>query len=308
MADLSPHLVGRDAVRPDHRLGVIDTHIHLWDRRRHEYPWLNRWSHLGTRVDATVLGQAVAGLAGAVFVEAGVSPDDAAAELRWLADQATLCDFPVRVVARQLLGDPCWWMNRPGADLVAGVRQVMHLAHSGEIASRDFVADAREVGEAGRVVDLTVRAEQLDEVAHLCGQAPETWFVLDHLGRPEPGAEGFDSWAAALVGVAAHPNVVCKLSTCALRSDDLGGSDVAARYLARALDVFGADRCVFGTDWPVLTHATSYESWLDLVLSVLDDASLAERHAVLAGNARRIYGFPVHSARTNRVHLVGGAP
>ncbi|WP_436499759.1 amidohydrolase family protein [Actinokineospora sp. HUAS TT18] len=303
MADLSPHLVGRDMVR-----GVIDTHIHLWDRRRHEYPWLNRWPHIGTRVDATVLGQAVAGLAGAVFVEAGVSPDDAAAELRWLADQAALCDFPVRVVAHQLPGDPCWWMNRPGADLVAGVRQVMHVARAGEIANPDFVADACEAGEAGRVVDLTVRPEQLDEVAHLCGQAPDTWFVLDHLGSPWPSADGFDHWATAVAGVAAHPNVVCKLSTRALRSDEPGGADTAARYVARALDLFGADRCVFGTCWPVLTHACSYKSWLDLVLSVLDDAGHAERQAVLAGNARRIYGFPAHSARANRLHLVGGAP
>ncbi|HVK22395.1 MAG TPA: amidohydrolase family protein [Actinokineospora sp.] len=296
MTDHAPPGIAHGPVRLDQRPGVevVDSHLHLWDRRRHEYPWLDRLAHLGVRVNAALLAETVTGLAGAVFVEAAAAPADSANELRWLAAEADRCAFPVRIVVGHVPGDPAWWLGRPGADLVTGVRRRMHLAQPGEIAAPEFRAFALAAGESGLVVDLVVRAEQLDEVDVLCRKTPGTRFVLDHLGNLAPGSEGFDAWATGIGWVAENPNVSCKLSPIAVRPGDPPFlPQVAARYLAHALNSFGADRCLYGTDWPVLTHTIAFGAWLDLVRYVLGEATAADRHAVLAGNARQLYGLPV---------------
>ncbi|WP_426507358.1 amidohydrolase family protein [Dactylosporangium sp. McL0621] len=274
-------------------LPIIDTHIHLWDQSRIEYPWLARWPQLGTQVAAHDLVAAAPALAGAVFIEASPKPADVGTELAWLAEQATRCPFPVRIVVQADPSCPTWWTSvADGAQLVRGVRQVMHMAPEGSVSDLAFVESARAAGEAGLSVDLTVRYEQLDEVAYLCRAVPATTFVLDHLGKPAPHDDRFDTWARTIENVSASPNVVCKLSSIAVHPGNPPfRPDVAGRHLSHALQAFGADRCVYGTDWPVVTQATSYQVWLELVLSALAPASTHERAAVLAGNARRVYGF-----------------
>ncbi|MFB6783752.1 amidohydrolase family protein [Streptomyces sp. NPDC056352] len=272
--------------------GIIETHIHLWDREHIDYPWLARWPHLGPRVDAERLTGSLPALAGAVFIEAAARPDHAAAELAWLAEQAARCPFPTRVVAQLVAGDADWWRGKPGAELVSGLRRVMHHAPAGDITASAFAGDMRAAGEAGLPVDLTIRHEQLAEVAELCRHTPGTTFVLDHLGKPAPHLGGFDQWTSVLAAVAANPNTVCKLSSIAVQAGDPQfHPETAQRYVARALEVFGADRCLYGTDWPVLTHATTFDTWLGLVSAALAPLSPIERDAVLRGNAARVYGF-----------------
>lgn len=294
MTEYATLIRDQEPVRLDSTPGipVVDTHIHLWDRDRHTYPWLERWTHLGKRVDASLLGEVASDLAGAVFIEAAATAKDAPAELAWLAEQAASCPFPVRIIAQQLPGDPLWWTETAGGDLVAGVRRVMHLALSGAVAAPDFVADARAAGDAGALVELTIRHEQLDEVSFLVKQVPGTRFVLDHLGKPAPHSHDIDGWADAITRVAAHQNVVCKLSSIAVQAGNPEfRPDVAVAYVRRALAEFGTDRCVYGTDWPVLTHATSFRVWVDVVAEALDQASPAERRSVFAENARQLYAF-----------------
>jgi len=116
--------------------------------------------------------------------------------------------------------------------------------------------------------------------------------VLDHLGRPEPHGEGIEAWTEGLSAVAARPNAICKLSAFPARAVD-GSFDaqVARECVLRALELFGPERCAYGTDWPVITHLAPYETWLGVVLAVLETASADEREAVLEGTARRTYGF-----------------
>ncbi|HVK22911.1 MAG TPA: amidohydrolase family protein [Actinokineospora sp.] len=295
MAEYSTQITDKGQVDLNLRPGVpvIDTHIHLWDRDRHEYPWLARWTHLGELVDADLLAAAAPDLAGAVFIEAAVRQEDALAELEWLAGQAARCRFPVRVIAQQLPGRPLWWSAATGGGLVAGVRRVMHLAEPGAVAAAEFAADARAAGDAGVLVELTIRHEQLDEVEALLRRVPDTRFVLDHLGKPAPqDADGFEPWATAVARVAANRNVVCKLSSIAVQAGNPEfRPEVAVEYVGRALAEFGADRCVYGTDWPVLTHATSFATWLDVVIAALEYTTATERRAVFADTARALYGF-----------------
>jgi L-fuconolactonase len=272
---------------------VIDTHIHLWDTELIDYPWLVRWPHLGARVCADDLVRAAPSLAGAVLVEASALPGDVRAELNWLVGQAAELPFPTKIVVQSVPEDPQWWSTCAGTSQhVAGVRQVMHHQPAGAVAGEDFRDDARLAGEADLAVHLTIRRDQLPEVPSLCRSAPDTLFVLDHLGKPATHEDGFAEWTADIRAVARHTNVICKLSGAAVQSGRTPfDPDRTLPYLELALAEFGADRCMYGTDWPVVTHVSTLRTWLDFVVSALSTATAQERDSVLRRTALRVYRF-----------------
>ena len=101
-----------------------------------------------------------------------------------------------------------------------------------------------------------------------------------------------DAWAEGLAALAAFPNVVCKLSGLVTEAEwSSWRKDELVAVLRRALDWFGPDRCLFGSDWPVCLLAADYGAVLDLVESAVAELTADERAAVLGGNAIRVYGL-----------------
>jgi len=129
------------------------------------------------------------------------------------------------------------------------------------------------VGKAHLVYDLLVRVRELPAAVETARRHPKTRFVLDHCGKaPHSNRE---QWARSLAELAALPNVTCKLSGLFTEADP-------AATVTYALECFGADRCMFGSDWPVCLLASGYG---DSIAIVGDDAD------VLAGTAIRTYGL-----------------
>ena len=118
--------------------------------------------------------------------------------------------------------------------------------------------------------------------------------VIDHLAKPPIATGGWQPWAQLLADAAAAPNTVVKLS--GLNTAAAPGASAAAYrpYVDHALDVFGPERTMYGGDWPfALLAADSYtEIWRNL-RACLDDLDHADRHAVLAGTAQRVYRLTV---------------
>lgn len=116
-------------------------------------------------------------------------------------------------------------------------------------------------------------------------------FVLDHLGKPPIGE--WEPWAGFITDLAALPNVTAKLSGLVTEADWAGwrGDDLLP-YDLHALESFGPDRLMYGSDWPVCTLAASYDQVLDLARTACADLSPAERTAVFAGTAQRVYNLP----------------
>jgi L-fuconolactonase len=116
---------------------------------------------------------------------------------------------------------------------------------------------------------------------------PDVQFVLDHLGKPQVGVDP-SRWRRQITELATMPNIACKLS--GLMTEVVAGPrsvEAVRPFLAHALAVFGPTRCLFGSDWPVMTAATTYSDWLEVVSTVVpaDD----DRRQVLAGTAERVY-------------------
>jgi len=268
---------------------IVDAHHHFWDPARAEYPWMTE--------EVTAIRRAFgpadlepllrdAGVAGTVLVQARMDLD----ETRELLDTAASAEFVLGVVG---------WVDLTDPDIAAVLRDlehpklvgIRHQVHDEPDVSwllhEDVRRGLRAVANAGLSYDLLVRTRELPAALATAGACPELTLVVDHLAKPPIAAGDTGAWAEALAPLADLANVSCKLSGLVTEAE--WGSwqpDDLMPYFRRALDWFGQERCLFGSDWPVCLLAASYAEVLALVQGTLRPA---ERHAVLSATAARVY-------------------
>ena len=246
---------------------IIDAHQHFWDPATTNYPWMT--DDLRRRYGPDDLAPLLDeyGVRGTIVVQARHS----FAETRELLEIAAATTFVLGVVG---------WVDLTGdvegaLDGLVGVRHQVEDEPDPDWLLRDDVQRGiAAIGEAGLVFDLLVREAQLPAAVETVRRNPGTKFVLDHVAKrpPEDAA-----WAEGVAALAELPNVTCKLSGVLTEFDPQG-------TVARALEWFGAERCMFGSDWPVCLLAGGYG---DALAVVGDDED------VLAGTAIRTYGLEV---------------
>jgi L-fuconolactonase len=263
---------------------IVDAHHHLWDPARADYPWMtDDVAAIRRRFGPEDLEPVLRanGVDATIVVQARHSLD----ETHELLELAAATPFIRGVVGWVDLTDPGVGgvLSRLGGGLV-GVRHQVHDEPDAEWLLRpDVRRGLAAVGEAGLVYDLLVRARELPAAVDTVRALPQLRFVLDHLAKPPVRDGATEAWAEGLAALAELPNVACKLSGLVTEADP--GQDLVP-YLRRALDLFGAERCMFGSDWPVCLLAAEYGEVLSLVIDALHDD---ERAAVLGGTAIRVY-------------------
>jgi L-fuconolactonase len=272
---------------------ILDAHVHLWDPRSLRYPWLDGVPALNRPYTAEDFAAACPEPADVVVVEAGRHPGDAAAEVEWVRAQARTRPWIRGMVADAPLEDPtraAGIIRGYAADpFVVGVRRNIQDEQPGFTTDPDFRTGVRHLGDAGLPFDACVRDHQLPELAALAEACPQTTIVLDHLGKPSPADPPDAAWRQAMRELARHANVVCKLSGLATEAAAGTAPSVLLATVREALETFGPGRCLFGSDWPVMTLATDYGQWLRLVRDALEGLPTADRRAVIRANAERIY-------------------
>jgi L-fuconolactonase len=184
---------------------------------------------------------------------------------------------------------------------VVGVRRNIQDEPDGFTTSADFRAGMAMLADAGLPFDACVRARQLPELAELAESCPQNVIVLDHLGKPSAAAPG-PAWRHAMDRLADSGNVVCKLSGLATETSPGTDPQLVVALLREALEVFGPHRCLYGGDWPVMTLATEYGTWLDLVRTALDGFADEAVEAVLRTNTIRTYGLDRTSGSPATAH------
>ena len=287
---------------------ILDSHVHLIDPARLTYPWLRDLAIGQQRCDAARFAADTSPVTDAIVVESGVAPGMASREVSWVRTQAGSHPLIRGMVASAPVDQPAALEAVLDAyradDMVVGVRRNLQDEPPGFLRDRALQAGVRRLGDSGLPFDACVRSWQLTELEELAAACPDTVIVLDHAGKPRCGA-GVASWLIALRALARHPNVRCKLSGLATEAAPCTRPSALEAALRAALDVFGADRCLFGSDWPVCTMATSHAAWLNLVESVLDGmrASKTERDQVLAQTAQLTYKLPGVPTSVEGKHL-----
>ncbi len=271
---------------------MIDSHLHVWDPARHEYPWLAAEPELNRAFLPSDLDLGGHEIDGVVVVEAGCRSGPA--ELGWLEHLAATWPDLLGIVAQvpleqgrsvaPLLAEAA---ARP---LTAGVRRNVQDEPPGFMLAESMLAGVRLLQAYDLPFDACVREHQLEELVELVDRCPQVTFVLDHLGKPAIGGQRRQPWFDRLATLARRPNVVVKLSGLTTEADHAQWrpADIAP-YLSHAVEQFGPDRCMFGSDWPVATLATTYARWVDLVLDAIAGLAGDERASILAGTAARIY-------------------
>ena len=280
---------------------VLDSHLHLWDPAILTYDWLD--DSLRRRFGPEDLMRAVGGAPdsderGFVFVQAECAPEESVAEVDWVASLAAAAGVRA-IVARAPIEEGeavADMLERLRArDLVAGIRRNLQDEPIGFARQDRFVEGARHVARAGLAFDACVRPAQLPDVAALADAVPELTIVLDHLGKPvvrspaKPVLPGATTWDEELRRLAARPNVVCKLSGLPAESSGEWTAEQLRPFLDSALEWFGPDRLLFGSDWPVSVQG-DYPRWTEFMTtwlsSRLDPVGV---DAVLWRNAARVY-------------------
>jgi L-fuconolactonase len=276
----------------------IDAHQHFWHYSAAEYPWIGPGMERLARdyLPADLSPQlAAAGLAGSVAVQARQS----LAETRWLLDLADAHPLVKGVVgwvdlqSDRVAEELAAFVGRPG---FVGVRHVVQDEPDPRfLLGERFVRGLRQLAPLGLTYDLLLYPPQLSAAVELAGLLPEQPFVLDHLAKPrvrEGVAAALEPWQGDLVALARHGNVTCKLSGLVTEAVWQGWqrSDFTP-YLEAALDAFGPERLMFGSDWPVCLLAAEYADVAGIVSDFLGRLSAAEQEAILGGTARRFYGL-----------------
>lgn len=143
----------------------------------------------------------------------------------------------------------------------------------------------------GYVYELLVTHRHLAEATTFASRYDDHWLVLDHLGKPDI-ARGAAHWARQIAPLAALPHVACKLSGLVTEAPGFRWTPTLLRpFIDAALEAFGPDRLLAGSDWPVCLLAGEYAQVTELCEHALTALSDAERAAILGGNACRLYGL-----------------
>ncbi|KVN34781.1 amidohydrolase [Burkholderia stagnalis] len=293
---------------------LVDAHHHLWRLGDGaHYPWLQErydparfilgdYAALCRDFDVDDYRRAAHGapLVASVHVEAERAHDEALAETRWLHHVAAAHGLPSAVVAwvdllagdadERLAGQAAW-------PLVRGVRFKPRIAPAPDAAvdGPGTLRDARWPAALERLAahglgwDLRVPFWHLDEAAALLARAPAVDVVLEHAGLPlDRSAAGLVRWRRGMAALAALPRVSVKLSEFGLR--DAAWNDAENRRIIReAIAIFGWERCLFASNFPVAGLRVTYPALLRTFAAALADLDDGARRAIWHDNAIRVY-------------------
>lgn len=281
-------------------MGVIDAHVHVWDPQRFDYPWLAGLPALNAAMLPGDVDRAGGQVSGMVFVQADCTVENSLDEARWVSG----AEWPelVGIVAAANLHDQVGLPRHLDALAeIPGVVGIRHLLQGEPDAVFDSPTLRNGLGllaARGLSFDACVRHDQLPRLVTLLRDLPQLRVVLDHLGKP-PIDEGIDSdagraWAGAIAELAALDSVTVKLSGLTAETSDAAVLDSnAGAFIRHAVESFGADRAMIGSDWPVsalLGSGGTFEAWL-LRVHEATGASSAERTAIESASARAFYGL-----------------
>jgi L-fuconolactonase len=279
---------------------VVDSHVHFWDARHSPQPWMTADHAAISRpfgpddLKPLLIENGV----DQVIVVQGASLDS---DTDYILAEAARHDWIAAVTGWLCLDDPD--RARERLDELLGVPKlhaVRHLIHHepdhwlrrGDVAESLALLQARDV-----ILECpVVFPRHFDDVADVAGRYPALRIVIDHLGKPPTGTDAMAAWAAMLRQVASHDNVMAKVSglNTTVSFPDWSASDWA-ESIGVALDCFGPDRLMCGSDWPVALLNGDYGRVWDATTAAIAAVAPGTADALLGLNAHRIYQLEVPS-------------
>lgn len=280
---------------------VIDSHQHFWRLDQGEpfnYSWLDAPQFASIR--RNFLPEDLAQRMQSTPVEKTVFVQTLhhLQENRWALELAERYAFIAGIVGWvDLASDECerQLLEFADNDKFVGIRHIVHDEPDDDFIVREDVLRGLKTLEKHDVpFDLLFYVKHLRHASTLAQRLPNLRMVIDHLSKPHIKDRLMDDWLPQLQAAAKFPNVYCKLSGMITEADwqHWTAADLKP-YVQAALECFGPERCMFGSDWPVCEAAGSYQRVYQALLDALGPISDAEREQIFGRTAAAFYQLPL---------------
>ncbi len=285
----------------ERRAPSLDSHQHFWKLARGDYRWLT--PDLTTlyrdfepadlapqlreaQVDASVLVQAADSVAETEFLLA------VARETEWVAGVVGWVDLDHEAAPREL-------ERLAREPKFVGVRPMLQELDDPRWILRPHVLETlRAAAQLGLRFDALVKPPQLAALCELRARVPELWIVVDHAAKPRlvegENWHGFSQWQAQLRELAGHPLTFCKISGLLTECGPTWSSPQLSHVFEFAREAFGAERLMWGSDWPVVEICASYARWRNISEELTRAWKRREHDEFFGATAARFYGLSVH--------------
>jgi len=271
----------------------VDAHHHLWRYSSTEYGWIGD-DMPGLRRDYLPLELHAEMERGGVQTAVTVQARQTLEETCWLLRLAQQYPFIAGVVGWAPIASADFPMHLETLATnpkLKGLRHVLQDEPDDAFMLReDFQRGIAALEDTGLVYDILIHERHLPYAAQLADRNPNQVFVLDHLAKPRIRTGELARWREHLHRLAQRPNVYCKLSGMVTEADWNNWTIEDLRpYVEAALESFGPQRLLAGSDWPVCTVAASYGRWWKTLRELIATLSSSEQESILGGNAIEVY-------------------
>lgn len=284
-------------------IAFVDAHHHLWDLERHPYEWL---SEPGWDEETAVLGDYRAirrsylaaemlrdasgtGLLKTVHIQADWSGSDPVAETTWLDSCADEAGIPTAIVGYADPSDPQLIDVLDRHMTSSRFRGIRCTPGETRPTEANFRRGIRQIGQAGLSFDLRATPENIVETSALAREIDSVLFIVGHTGEPLGRCDtDRRAWRTAMRRLSPLPNVAIKISGLGMR-DHHWSVDSIRPWVLETIDMFGVERCMFGTNWPVDSLYSTYAQLVDAYRAIVAPFNEVEQRNLLGGNAERLY-------------------
>ncbi|KZL26334.1 amidohydrolase family protein [Pseudovibrio sp. WM33] len=270
----------------------IDAHHHFWKLSRGDYSWLTPKLNVLYRDFLTsdiqpLLTQAK--MDGTILVQAA----DTVEETHFMLELAAEHDWILGVVG---------WVDMEAAnapDIISelsqnpklvGIRPMIQDIEDDEWMLQDNLRPAiQALIDNNLTLDLLVQPRHLPHLKTFLSRYPDLRAVIDHGAKPDIRNKAIETWSQHVGDIARTSKVCCKLSGLLTEASENAEIEDIAPYAFHILKCFGPERVMFGSDWPVLLLANTYQNWVDMVEQLTADLPQADWEAIFGGTAAKFY-------------------
>ncbi|GAA5522138.1 amidohydrolase family protein [Aliifodinibius salicampi] len=272
----------------------IDAHQHFWNYDKEKHNWIDESmsvlqqdflpSDLKSHLDEKNIDACVA-----------VQADQTEEETDFLLSLADRYSYIAGVVGWLDIKSPDFGEaleNYSSYEKLKGLRHVVQDEPDDFLLQSDFCRGISLIKEYNLTYDILIYEHQLPAAVKFVEKFPDQPFVLDHIAKPRIKEGEMESWKQGIIELAQHPKVYCKISGMVTEADWKNWQKKDFRpYLDVIFEVFGADRLMFGSDWPVCTLAADYSEVYSIIHEYISSYSAEKQEMILGGTAQQFYGL-----------------
>jgi L-fuconolactonase len=280
----------------------IDAHQHLWRYLPPGPAWMADGMEVLRRdflLDDLRAVTTEAGVTGTIVVETERTIE----ETVWLSQVAASDDLICGVVGWAPLTSTTVVSQLERIASLAKIKAIRYPIHDETddqfVLRDDFNRGVSALKQFDLGYDILIFEKHLPQTIQFVDRHPDQVFILDHIAKPLIRDRVLSPWKENIRELARRPNVYCKISGMVTEDDWLTWSyDSLYSYIEAVLEAFTPKRLMFGSDWPVVTLASSYQRWIGNVLVAISQLTPNERASILAGTAIEAYGLEVPATTT----------